>query len=104
MASLSLLSDLDSLFLIAGLVSLCLGFAVEWIHTRETPHGRYARIPLTISIMCGLLVVGSVLGRVSAATIATYTLIGLQIIALILLLPVIRRSLSDGRIHSIFCK
>lgn len=91
MSDFSSITDLDSLFLLVGLVALCLAFALEWIRMRETPNDRFARISLSISVSCGLFVVGGVLGRIPAATIATYTLIGLQIVALALILPVIRR-------------
>lgn len=100
MSDPSFITDLDSLFLLAGFVALCLGFALEWICIRDAPNDRFARISLGISIVCGLLVVGSVFGRIPVATIATYTLIGLQIIALALILPVIRR-LRRSELYSI---
>jgi uncharacterized membrane protein YuzA (DUF378 family) len=103
MSDQSFITDLDSLFLIAGLVALCLGFGLEWIQTRETRY-RFSRLSLVLSIVCGLFVVGGVLGRIPTATIATYTLIGLQLVALALILPVIRRSLSDDLIHSLLSK
>jgi hypothetical protein len=103
MSDQSFITDLDSLFLIAGLVALCLGFGLEWLQTRETRY-RFSRFSLVLSVACGLFVVGGVLGRIPAATIATYTLIGLQLVALALILPVIRRSLSDEFIHSLLSR
>lgn len=100
MSDSSFTTDLDSLFLLAGLAALCLGFALEWIRMREASNDRFARISLGVSVVCGLFVVGGILGRIPAVRIATYTLIGLQIVALVLILPVIRRSLSDEPIHS----
>jgi uncharacterized membrane protein YuzA (DUF378 family) len=104
MSESSFITDLDSLFLIVGLVALCLGFALEWVRVRETPNDRFARISLAISVACGLFVVGCVFGRIPAVTIATYTLIGLQIVALALILPVIRRALSDSPVRSLLSK
>lgn len=104
MPELSFITDLDLLFLLFGLVALCLGFALEWIRMRETPNDRVARISLGISIVCGFFVVGGVLGRIPAATIAIYILIGLQIVALALILPIIRRSLSADPIQSLLRK
>ncbi|MFC6962325.1 hypothetical protein [Halocatena marina] len=84
---------LDSLLLTAGLFTFWIGFALEWVRTRETAHG-YARTSLVLSVVCGLLFVGSGTNFIPTTTVATYTLIGLQIGAIALLFPVLRRWLT----------
>lgn len=99
MSAILSITDFDSLLLIAGLLAFCVGFGLEWIRTQETAPG-YARTSLGLSVTCGFLLVGNYTGLIPTATVATYTLVGLQIGALALLFPVIRRWLSDDTIYS----
>lgn len=100
MSTILSITGLDSLLLTAGLLAFCIGFALEWVRARKTSPNDHARISLVLSVVCGFLLIGKSTGFIPTSMIATYTLIGLQIGALALLFPIIRRWLSDDAIYS----
>lgn len=99
MSAILFITGLDSLLLTAGLLAFCVGFALEWVRARKTSRD-HARIFLALSAACGFLLAGKSTGHIPTSLIATYTLVGLQIGALALLFPVIRRWLSDDTLYS----
>lgn len=100
MSAILFITGLDSLLLTAGLLAFCVGFALEWVRARKSSSHDHARISLALSGVCGFLLVGKSTGIIPTPMIATYTLIGLQIGAVALLFPIIRRWLSDDAIYS----
>ncbi|RRJ32160.1 hypothetical protein [Halocatena pleomorpha] len=63
---------LDSLFLGTGLFTLCIGFALESVRTRNSRAG-------VLSIVCAVGFVSIMGGFVSSITVATYILLAAQV-------------------------